>query len=334
MYKDIKITPILESIKLLDISDEEYFSIKYRDYISNSKLKYINPDEGGSPELFNSPMPFSISDSFYIGSCIHELFLQPEEFELIETVDRPTAKAGFMADELYYPYKNNNTLTKDDYITASNKVNYYKNTLNADKISALEDKILPYFKQRLEYDKSPSSKEPIFLDPKSRAKVKQCLTNLNTEEVLNVIRPEGLFDKPESYNEAVILLDVICSLKDKEVTLKLKAKLDNFVIDNESNVITLNDLKTSGHYVSQFKEKSFIKYHYYRQCGMYGWMLSLLNKQLFKLHNPKFLTNIIIVSTIPDHDTLVMPITSKMINKGVKEFSNLLKRVAYMKLNE
>ena len=49
-----KIELIPNSIKILNINDEEYFSKKYSNHISNSKLKLINPKEGGSPELFFS----------------------------------------------------------------------------------------------------------------------------------------------------------------------------------------------------------------------------------------------------------------------------------------
>lgn len=49
---DIKITPILETLQLLKITDEEYFSSKYKDYISNSRLGLLNPKQDGSPEKF------------------------------------------------------------------------------------------------------------------------------------------------------------------------------------------------------------------------------------------------------------------------------------------
>ena len=37
----IEIVP--ESIQLIKMTDEEYFSDKYKDYISNSKLGLLNP---------------------------------------------------------------------------------------------------------------------------------------------------------------------------------------------------------------------------------------------------------------------------------------------------
>lgn len=49
---EIKLTPILDTLQLVKISDEEYFSPKYANYVSNSRLGLINPQQGGSPESF------------------------------------------------------------------------------------------------------------------------------------------------------------------------------------------------------------------------------------------------------------------------------------------
>jgi hypothetical protein len=48
--EQVEIIP--ESIRLLKIDDATYFGPEYKDYISNSKLKLINPDEGGSREKY------------------------------------------------------------------------------------------------------------------------------------------------------------------------------------------------------------------------------------------------------------------------------------------
>lgn len=50
------------------------------------------------------------------------------------------------------------------------------------------------------------------------------------------------------------------------ITLPLKAKLDNFTYDSDFQILTLNDLKTTGKYTTEFS-KSFEKYHYHRQNG-------------------------------------------------------------------
>lgn len=65
---EIKMTPLLDSIRLLDISDEEYFGSGYKNYISNSRLKLMNPEQGGSPELYKLGLGSTeCSDSLYFG---------------------------------------------------------------------------------------------------------------------------------------------------------------------------------------------------------------------------------------------------------------------------
>ena len=52
VFKTVKLKPLTDSIVIKDISDSEYFSKTYSDYISNSRLKLINPDEKGDPNKF------------------------------------------------------------------------------------------------------------------------------------------------------------------------------------------------------------------------------------------------------------------------------------------
>lgn len=58
------------SINTLDITDEVYFSDKYSNYISNSKLKLINPEEGGSFKTYLEGLKSSNSSSFDLGTYI------------------------------------------------------------------------------------------------------------------------------------------------------------------------------------------------------------------------------------------------------------------------
>ena len=63
--QDIKLTPLLDTLYLEDISDEEYFSKKFSNYISNSRLSLINPEQEDTPDkFFNSKFNnFSVSAS-------------------------------------------------------------------------------------------------------------------------------------------------------------------------------------------------------------------------------------------------------------------------------
>lgn len=68
-FKDIQLIPIVDSDNRKKISDEVYFSKEYSGYISNSRLKYINPEENGSPTLYLNPPHFS-TNSLKIGRKI------------------------------------------------------------------------------------------------------------------------------------------------------------------------------------------------------------------------------------------------------------------------
>ena len=97
---DIKLSPVLESVYRSKISDAEYFSSSYSNYISNSRLKYINPDQGGSPSLYNNGIENKSTNSLELGTAIHELFLQPESFKLGDSYNKPTAKLGMVIDSI------------------------------------------------------------------------------------------------------------------------------------------------------------------------------------------------------------------------------------------
>ena len=114
-------------------------------------------------------------------SAVHQLVLQPESFILVDNVNRPTAKAGFMADELYPLFEANGVVTADEIIAASNKIDYYKGKMDADKMETLRIKCEDYYAQRRAYEwgsKYVDDKVPIYLDPKSRERVLQCVEAL------------------------------------------------------------------------------------------------------------------------------------------------------------
>lgn len=336
MLKDIKITPLIETIKFLEISDEEYFGEKYADYISNSRLKLINPEQDGSPSAYLAGVGSEgrYSDSLYFGSAVHELVLQPESFILIDSVNRPTAKAGFMADELYPTFIANSVVTADEIIAASNKIGYYKGKMDSDKMDALRIKCENYYAQRTAYEWGSNyvaNKTPIYLDAKSRDRLRECITSVECNpQIQALLNPDYLLEKPISKNESVLLIDVLVEHNGLSKVLKLKAKLDNFTYSPESNELVLNDLKTSGHYLTKFKE-SFDKYHYARQMAMYLWMLRLYIKEEYNVE-PELKSNMLIVSTIPDFRSGVFPVTNKHMQEGFGEFTRLLRLVAYYEL--
>lgn len=336
MHRNIKLTPLFDTIQLIEMNDEEYFSSKWADWISNSKLALINPDQDGSPEIFKEGLGEhkKYSDSLVFGSAVHELVLQPESFVLAEGVNRPSAKMGAMADELFENYLND--LMDDKYIiAASDKVDYYKGKMDEVKIENVRDKCEEYWKSKEEWYKNhPRDKEPIFLDAKSREKLQLCLSSINNhQEIQNLLHPQGVFEDPISMNEAALFIQVKAEYNGKETILKLKGKLDNFTIDTETGEVVLNDLKTTGHRLVDFSD-SFKKYHYNRQMAMYAWMLRLYVMKQYNTKPTSLYANMLLVSTVPDYRAGIFKVTNTEIRKGFSEFKDLLQRVAYLELHD
>ena len=61
-----KVEFLIETVHAKELSDAEYFSSDYKQYVSNSKLKLINPDEGGSPQKFKEGIKSEYNASFDI----------------------------------------------------------------------------------------------------------------------------------------------------------------------------------------------------------------------------------------------------------------------------
>ena len=59
---------LIETVEAKELSDVEYFSTDYKQYVSNSKLKLINPDEGGNPQKFKDGIKSEYNASFEFGT--------------------------------------------------------------------------------------------------------------------------------------------------------------------------------------------------------------------------------------------------------------------------
>lgn len=337
MHRNVKLIPLFDTIQLIEMSDEEYFSEKWAGYISNSTLALINPDQDGSPQIYKEGLSKhpKYSDSLVFGSAVHELVLQPKEFAVVNNVDRPTAKMGAMADELYKTFLSNKGVVSDkDIIAASDKIDYYKGKMDSIKIENVKDKCINYWWDRRDWETEHNNlgTEPIYLDPKSREKLQLCLASVEAnKEVQDLLHPKGVFEEPISMNEAALFMDVKAEHEGKETILKLKGKLDNFTIDTETNEVVLNDLKTTGHWLIDFGD-SFKKYHYNRQMAMYAWMLRSYVEKQYNIKPSSLMANMLLVCTVPDYRAGVFRVTNGEIRKGFLEFKDLLQRVVYCEL--
>jgi len=280
-FSDFEIVPIMSSVCKRDISDELYFSPKYARYISNSRLKNINPNEEGTPSKYLNP-PRVQTTSLSIGSAVHECLLQPEEFELAPKLNKPTAKLGAVIDEIFINREKGLSIYNSIH-KACEKIGYYVSSIDK-KIPFIIEKGFEYYWNRRKYE---STKESVFLSNSDYDVVNACLNSCkNNKSIMKKLHPTDDFgDLIESHNEDALFIDFIVTYKKKHcVTLPFKLKADNWTIDYDNKVVTLNDLKTTGKPVNWFMNSeygSMNKYHYYRQMGVYSAVLWYYCQQNF-----------------------------------------------------
>lgn len=329
----ITIELVPDSITYLQMDDERYFSEEFSNCISNSKLTLINPEQGGSKEKYLGGLGKSRSDSLVFGSAVHELVLQEDEFYLEDTVNRPTSKLGFVADDLYKIYAKTGDITKEDIIDSCKRMDYYSNSLTDSRILATLESCIGYIEQKFKIC-SEAKKTPIFLDEKNRARCKECVSKLVGDvEIYNLLHPG---DDTISENEAALFIDFKATDTEtgKSVILKVKGKLDNFTINVNRAALVLNDLKTTGHLLKDFRG-SYFKFHYPRQMAIYTLMLKEYARKYHNITQPNSLTaNMLVVSTIPGYFTGVYKVSKEEIEEGFKEFIRLLKLAAEVELEK
>lgn len=331
---DIKLEPLLDTLILEKIDDNIYFtSPVYKNRISNSRLGllYDFTNKCPTPEKFFEGFKQSFNPSFALGTAVHTQMLQPELFKLAEDTGKPTAKMGGMADELYDIYCQRE-ITNEDIIKASDKIEYYKGKMTPERIHEVLNKCSKYWENRSKYEFNfNENKEILYLDYPMLEKAKSCIESLQSNKLaMDLLHPKGLVNDPISECEQAILLDVKATMPNgKETILHLKAKLDNYTIDFETNTIKVNDVKTHGQMLNTF-DTAKVKYHYSREIAFYMYLLSLIAKKMYNMDSPKKQANYLVVSTVPNFYSKVVPISMSEIRYGFTELQKLLRYSAYL----
>ena len=335
-FSDFQIKVDINSVCKKEISDEEYFSPKYGHYISNSRLKNIDPLAGGSPAKYKLNPKIS-SDSLRIGSTVHECLLQPGEFELAPKIDRPTAKLGLVMDAI--PGFLEEGIGLDDAIKqAAAKVDYYSSTINT-KLDSIKEVWEDYSKRLKELNKTPTDKVRRILANKEWDVVNGCLESCKANnDIMNLLHPTTPFGDPiESYFEDALFMDYIVIYKHHNcAVLPFKMKADNWTIDADSKIITLNDLKTTGKSVQCFmrEDGSFNHYDYSRQMAVYSqilWYYCMKNYGVYP-KDWKIKANMLVVETIPNYWSKAYVVNPSQLTDGKKKLNELLCRVAYCEM--
>lgn len=335
-FGDFQIVPNFESVHREALDDEAYFGSKYASFISNSRLGLINPDQQGSPQKYKEGFK-SHSSSLSLGSFVHGKILTPDEFFLAPKCDKPGSKLGMVLDQIdkllhsKKEFDSFNELVKQ----AALDIDYYSNAVEA-KLEFIKNAWYDYSK-KLEYFRNENPGKVVLTLPNvDWDKADACIKSLEeNREVMSRLHPIDVFGDPiESYFEDALFMDYVIIYQGKQcTTLRFKLKIDNWTIDPERKVVTLNDLKTTGKSVNYFMDegKSFYHYCYYRQLGIYSkilWDYLTKTRGVTKNTGWTLNANILAVETIPNYWSKCFSINNELLKKGIKEANELLKRVA------
>jgi len=311
------LTLIKPSLKLLKISDEEYFGDKYKNYISNSSMKKINPLQDGDPYSYKFESDDFTSGFLDIGSIIHLDILENIKAKLIIGDVPTTAKMINLLNEASeIQLKDGSTLVSNSESLALK--HGYKN------VKVFEKNVLK-FRRYYQYLLN-KEQNTFFISESSKEILDKCQTSIEAVKTyLNSIVGEHYYEEA-ILGEFQYSNDWINPSNPSlgNSILKVKAKLDNFIIDHDNKTIILNDLKTTMSDVDEFMETSFDKFHYSRQFSFYLYLLdNLINKHDYKLQ-----ANVIVISK-KNGNHIIYPIQQDHIEEGYYEFDSCLKRIGF-----
>lgn len=351
-----KVTLVEQTVQRLEMDDETYFGNGLPGYISNSLMGLINPNQGGSARrfFFGFEDEAKYSAALELGSAVHALILEEDKYHLAE-VSKPTGSVGPIFDTIYKLMNRGETSMEfEPALDVAVKLHdYYGGDVTGKRRQTLIEKGKPYLDFLTEY-KVPGM---ICLTPDMKLKLTACVESVKknraAQRLLNPVSDE--FFPIHSFNEDVIICDVDVEHDGMEERMSLKAKIDNWTIDPELKIVTLNDLKTTGKDLQSFAGKtvtdyytqggeivsnevfvrgSFQSYHYYRQMYMYGWMLWQYCKEKYGVDDTWTLNvNMVVVETNKPHGCQVFGVSKNWMQIGKQEFEELIGIILWHKKN-
>lgn len=329
LLKDFTIVHV-GPVKRERMSDEEYFSEKYN-YVSNSSLGLINPEQDGSPEKYLQGFKSGYNASFELGTAIHQLFLQSDEYVLNHDIDKPAAKLGATIQEAMKLRKEGHSIY-NSIKQAAIKIGYYVKNIDS-KISDIIKKGFSYYIKAKDLPENE-----IVVSRSDYYKIVECLKDLkNNMDIMNLFQAETFMFEPVGvYNEEAFFTNFEIEFEGKICKLPFKMKADNWTCNKFIKTVTLNDLKTTGKQVKYFMdpECSFESYHYSRQMGIYHFILKKYCEESLNADDSWiYKNNMMVVETGYNNYSQRYPVSDEQINDGIEEAFRLLKMVAYYTLH-
>jgi len=314
---------------------DPYYDIKA---VSNSSLRHINPEEGGSPALFKQHWdgngPKLATASLEFGNLVHLAVLEPHLLnyqvdktntpdkirDIVSTVFKNVKVDPFdLENSEYKPFEN----YYPAIMSACDEHNYGKTWKDETRINKVLENGGAYFTLL-----TKTAEEDGFVITKSQEeRMDRCLAGLNNDKcgrkLIYMVKEEAE-GQVKYFNEQEV------TWEDEKYSFPLKGKIDRLRVDFATGEYTIIDLKTTAKNLAQFSE-SFETYHYARQMAAYEiaaakWLSQKYPDLAFK---PSHRHVILAVETKGEFRAAKFIIKRRTIDAGREEYLSLLDRLQH-----
>lgn len=232
--------------------------------IANSSLSLINPEQGGSPKLFQMYLEGTIqknppSPSLENGSLLHLYCESPESF-VVSEVDKPNESLCNVVAQYFLIKDAHLVETQDEILLKSARLaNYYNNYKDDTLLNTLKKSNVYEYIAELELNEGKQ-----FMTKEQKATIEGCIEALNSHAAC----AKYLFQEwpnCEIFNEFEVYFE--------HMGVPCKSRLDRVIVNHDEKYCVLVDLKTTSKR-AQFFTESFEFWKYYRQMAFYKLALS------------------------------------------------------------
>ncbi len=280
--------------------------------IANSTLSLINPEQGGSPKLFQMYLEGTIqkiapSPSLENGSLLHLYVEDPSKF-VVSDVVKPNESLCNVVTQ-YFQIKDSHLVETQDEILlkAARLASYYNNYKDETLLNTLKKSSIYEYIAELELNEGKQ-----FMTKEQKITIESCIEALNSHAAC----AKYLFQEwpdCEIFNEYNIFFQCL--------GIDCKARLDRLIVNHKEKYCVLIDLKTTSKRAHFFPE-SFEFWKYYRQMAFYKYAIS---KQ-FEGYSFSCYMPVVDTQFFTRH---CYKISESQIDRGTIEYMNLLSRAKW-----
>lgn len=313
---------------------DPYYDIKA---VSNSALRHINPEQGGSPAEFkkywDGKLPSLRTTALEFGNLVHLAVLEPHLLNYVVDKTNTPDKVRDIVNTVFKnvkpeadPFDLDSAVIKsfESYypaiISACDEHSYGKTWKEETRLRNVLEKGGAYF--TLLTETSESGKFVITSAQEERLNSViagvtrdkcgvRCMTTETDEKNVEYLHEQEVQWTEDKYS------------------FPLKGKIDRLRIDHNTGEFTIIDLKTTGKSLAQFPD-SFETYHYARQMAAYEIAAAqFVQSKYGEGYKPSHRHVIIAVETKGDYRAGKFIIKRRTIDAGREEYLSLLDRLQY-----